>query len=39
LCLLFIPRFSIIGAAWAVLGGEVVGLIINNYFVFKLLKD
>ena len=39
LCLILIPRFSIIGAAWAVVGGEMAGLIINNWFVFKILKD
>jgi len=25
-------------AAWAVFGGEVFGLIINNWFVFRILK-
>jgi len=38
LCLFLIPRFSIIGAAWAVVGGEFAGLIINNLFVWKILK-
>jgi len=38
-CLFLIPRFGIIGAAWAVIGGEIVGLIINNIFVLKLLKS
>lgn len=38
LCLLLIPRFSIIGAAWAVIGGEVSGLVINNFFVWRILK-
>jgi hypothetical protein len=33
-----IPRFSILGAAWAVVGGEVAGLIINNWFVWQILK-
>ena len=37
-CLLFIPRWSIIGAAWAVVCGEVFGLIINNSFVFYILR-
>jgi len=37
--LILIPRFSIIGAAWSVLGGELVGLIINNLFVWKILKN
>lgn len=39
LCLIFIPRYSIVGAAWAVIGGEVFGLIINNWFVFRILKE
>lgn len=39
LCLILIPRFSIIGAAWSVLGGELAGLIINNLFVWKILKN
>jgi len=38
LCLILIPRYSIVGAAWAVMGGEVAGLVINNWFVFRLLK-
>ena len=36
--LILIPRYSIVGAAWAVVGGEIFGLIINNYFVLKVLK-
>jgi len=36
--LILIPRFSIIGAAWAVVGGELAGLIVNNLFVWKILK-
>ena len=36
--LFLIPRFSILGAAWAVVGGEVAGLIINNWFVWQILK-
>ena len=39
LCLILIPRFSIIGAAWAVVGGEVAGVLINNLFVWKILKN
>lgn len=39
LCFLLIPRFNIVGAAWAVVGGEVFGLIINNYFVYKILRN
>jgi len=38
LCLILIPRYSIVGAAWAVIGGEVAGLIINNLFVWRILK-
>jgi len=38
-CAILIPRFSITGAAWAVLLGEVVGFIFNNYFVFKILRE
>jgi O-antigen/teichoic acid export membrane protein len=37
--LILIPRFSIIGAAWSVLGGEAAGLIINNLFVWKILRN
>jgi len=38
LCLLLIPRYSILGAAWAVVGGEAAGFLINNWFVYRLLK-
>ncbi len=38
LCLILIPKYSIVGAAWAVIGGEVAGLVINNLFVWKILK-
>jgi len=38
LCAVLVPKYSIIGAAWAVIGGEVFGLIINNWFVFRILK-
>lgn len=37
--LILIPRFSIIGAAWAVVIGELVGFVLSNWFVFRLLKD
>jgi O-antigen/teichoic acid export membrane protein len=33
-----IPRYSIIGASLAVLLGEIVGLIFNNLYVFKILN-
>lgn len=39
LCILLIPKFGMIGAAWSVVGGEVFALIANNLFVFKLLKS
>lgn len=39
LCVVLIPKYSIVGAAWAVMGGEIFGLIINNFFVFKILKS
>lgn len=39
LSLILISRFSIIGAAWAVVGGEIAGLLINNWFVWKILKS
>jgi len=38
LCLILIPRFSIMGAAYAVLGGELIVLVINNVFVLKIIK-
>jgi len=38
LCLILIPRFSIMGAAYAVLGGELIGLFINNVFVLRVIK-
>jgi len=38
LCAILVPKYSVIGAAWAVIGGEVFGLIINNWFVFRILK-
>lgn len=37
--LALIPKYSIIGAAWMVVGGEMAGLIINNLFVWKILKN
>lgn len=38
-CLILIPRYSIAGAAWAVVGGEVVGLVINNLYVHRILNE
>lgn len=37
--ILLIPRYSIIGASLAVLLGEIVGLIFNNLYVFKILNE
>lgn len=37
-CFLLIPKYGIVGAAWAVIGGEVVGLVINNLFVWRILR-
>lgn len=39
LCLILIPKYSITGSAWAVVGGEIFGLLINNIFVYKILKS
>ena len=39
LTLILIPRYSILGAAWAVVGGEVAGLVINNWFVYEILTE
>lgn len=39
LCYLLIPKYSILGAAWAVVGGELIGLIINNLFIWRILRD
>lgn len=38
LCLLLIPAGGLFGAAWAVVGGEIIGLLINNWWVFRILK-
>lgn len=37
--IILIPKYSIIGAAVAVLLGELVGFIINNTFVWKILNE
>lgn len=34
-----IPRYSIEGAAWAVLIAEIFGFVINNAFVLKILNE
>ena len=36
---ILIPRFSIIGAAYAVLLAEIAGFVINNLFVWKILRE
>ena len=37
--LVLIPRLGVIGGVWAMIGGEVFGLIVNNLFVFKILNN
>lgn len=39
LCLLLIPKYGMVGAGWSVIGGELFGLVINNWYVHKLLKN
>lgn len=36
---ILIPKYSFVGAAWAVVAGEFYGFVISNYFVFKFLKS
>lgn len=36
---ILIPRFSFLGAAYAMLITETIGFVINNVFVIKILKD
>lgn len=38
LCLFLIPQYSILGAAWAVVGAEASALLINNIFIWRILK-
>ncbi|MBM3209528.1 flippase [Candidatus Shapirobacteria bacterium] len=38
LCLFLISRWSILGAAWAVAISEMLGTIINNWFVLRILR-
>lgn len=38
-CWLLIPKYSLVGAAWAVLLAEVIGFFINNLFVLKILHE
>ncbi len=37
--LYLIGRFGIIGAAWSAVVGEVYGLLINNFFVWRILRE
>ncbi|OQA93421.1 MAG: Polysaccharide biosynthesis protein [Microgenomates group bacterium ADurb.Bin219] len=37
--IMLIPRYSIEGAAWAVLLAEILGFVINNAFVWKILRE
>ncbi len=39
LSFLLIPRYSLLGAGWAVVGGELFGFIVSNIFVLKILKE
>lgn len=36
---LLVSRFSILGAGWAVVVGELFGFIVSNYFVYKIFKN
>jgi len=38
-CLSLIPKMGIIGGVWAMMGGEILGLVINNTFIFRILKE
>ena len=38
-CLFLIPKMGIIGGVWAMMGGEILGLVINNVFVFRALAS
>jgi len=37
--LLLIPRFSFVGSAWAKLGSEAFGFLINNLYVWRILRS
>lgn len=34
-----IPKYSLVGAGWSVFGGELIGFLISNYFVYKFLHE
>ena len=36
--LVLIPKLGVIGGVWAMIGGEIFGLVINNIFVYKILN-
>lgn len=36
---LLIPSLSFVGSAWAKIGSEVFGLIVNNLYVYKILSE
>jgi len=37
--LILIPSMGVIGGVWAMIIGEIFGLIVNNIFAFKILND
>ena len=37
--LFLIPSFSFVGSAWAKVGSEAFGFLINNYYVLRILND
>lgn len=37
--ILIIPRFGMVGAGLTLITGELIGLVVNNYLVFKLLNE
>ncbi len=39
LSFLLIPRYSLAGAGWAVVGGELFGFIVSNVFILKILRE
>jgi len=36
---ILVPKYSLVGAGWAVVGGEIFGFLVSNFFVYKFLKD
>lgn len=37
--LILIPRVGVIGGVWAMIIGEIYGLVVNNLFVFRILSE